>query len=228
VGRAETPKFQLVALVPSAGEHTLKILTRHWLALPAGGCLIEKIKGGTNMNRRKLALATVALFVSAVALPVSEGAAQEMQRVSYKTPAANSKYTVQHVLDVSDMPGHQVRLFELRRAFPTDAPTINGVKMKESISRGLSDYVDTNGSNTNYVEYVMENGDKFFSRQTTVSQSIVGADGKRKNMATGSGVLTGGTGKFATIKGIVRTTNVFDARAGINDGETEIEYSIGR
>jgi len=74
----------------------------------------------------------------------------------------------------------------------------------------------------------MENGDKFFSRQTTVSQSTVSADGKRKNIATGSGVITGGTGKFATIKGIVRTTNVFDAKAGINDGESEIEYSIGR
>jgi hypothetical protein len=180
------------------------------------------------MNRRQLALAIVALFASAVALPATEAAAQEMQRVSYKTPAANSKYSVQHVLDVGDIPGHQVRLFELRRTFPTDAPTINGVKLKETISRGLSDYIDTNGANTNYVEYVMENGDKFFSRQTTVSQSTVAADGKRKNIATGSGVLTGGTGKFATIKGVVRTTNVFDAKAGINDGESEIEYSIGK
>src|SRR2546430_5788226 len=123
------------------------------------------------MNRRKLTLATVALFALAVALPASEAAAQQMQRVSYKTPAANSKYSVQHVLDVGDIPGHQVRLFELRRTFPTDAPTINGVKLQETISRGLSDYIDTNGSNMNYVEYVMENGDKFFSRQTTVSHS---------------------------------------------------------
>jgi hypothetical protein len=186
------------------------------------------LAGGTNMNRRKLTLATVALFASAIALPATEAAAQQMQRVSYKTPAANSKYTVQHVLDVGDIPGHQVRLFELRRTFPTDAPTINGVKIKETISRGLSDYIDTNGSNTNYVEYAMENGDKFFSRQTTVSQSTVAADGRRKNIASGSGVITGGTGKFATIKGVVRTTNVFDAKAGINDGESDIEYSMGR
>jgi hypothetical protein len=179
------------------------------------------------MNRRKPTLAT-ALFASVIALAATEAAAQEMQRVSYKTPAANSKYTVQHVLDVGDIPGHQVRLFELRRTFPTDAPTINGVKLKETISRGLSDYIDTNGANTNYVEYVMDNGDKFYSRQTTVSQSTVTADGKRKNIATGAGVLTGGTGKFATIKGVVRTTNVFDAKAGINDGESEIEYLIGK
>jgi hypothetical protein len=186
------------------------------------------LAGGTNMNRRKLTLTTVALFALAISLPATEAAAQQMQRVSYKTPAANSKYTVQHVLDVGDIPGHQVRLFELRRTFPTDAPTINGVKIKETISRGLSDYIDTNGSNTNYVEYVMENGDKFFSRQTTVSQSTVAADGKRKNIASGPGVITGGTGKFATIKGVVRTTNVFDAKAGINDGESDIEYTMGR
>jgi len=179
------------------------------------------------MNRRKPTF-TIALFASAIALVATEAAAQEMQRVSYKTPAANSKYSVQHVLDVGDIPGHQVRLFELRRTFPTDAPTINGVKLKETISRGLSDYTDSNGANTNYVEYVMDNGDKFYSRQTTVSQSTVAADGKRKNIATGAGVITGGTGKFATIKGVVRTTNVFDAKAGINDGESEIEYLIGK
>ena len=180
------------------------------------------------MNRRTLTLATIALLSFAVALPTGDVAAQQMQRVSFKTPAANSKYTVQHVLDVGDVPGHQVRLFELRRTFPTDAPTINGVKLKETIGRGLSDYIDTNGANTNYTEYLMENGDKFFTRQTTVSQSTVAPDGSRKNIATGSGVIAGGTGKFATIKGVVRTTNVFDAKAGINDGQSEIEYSIGR
>src|SRR3954452_12028984 len=155
------------------------------------------------MNRRNLILAIVALFASAIALPATEAAAQQMQRVSYKTPAANSKYTAQHVLDVGDIPGHQVRLFELRRTFPTDAPTINGVKMKETISRGLSDYIDTNGSNTNYVEYVMENGDKFFARQTTVSQSPAGPDGNLNDVATGSGVITGDTGKFVTTKRLV-------------------------
>ena len=180
------------------------------------------------MNRRTLTLATIALFSFAIALPAGDAIAQQMQRVSYKTPAANSKYTEQHVVDVGDVPGHQVRLFVLHRTFPTNAPTINGVKLKETTSRGLSDYIDTNGFNTNYVEYLMENGDKFFVRQTTVSQSTMAADGARKNIATGSGVITGGTGKFATIKGVVRTTNIFDAKAGINDGESEIEYSIGR
>jgi hypothetical protein len=74
----------------------------------------------------------------------------------------------------------------------------------------------------------MENGDKFFTRQTTVAQNIVNPDGTRKNIATGAGVITGGTGKFVGIRGIVRTTNVFDAKAGVNDGETELEYTISK
>ena len=178
------------------------------------------------MNRRTLTLATIALLSFAVALPTGDVAAQQMQRVSFKTPAANSKYTEQHVVDVGDVPGHQVRLFVLQRTFPGEAPLINGVKLKEATSRGLSDYIDTNGANTNYVEYLMENGDKFFTRQTTVAQSTVNSDGSRKNVATGAGVITGGTGKFVGIRGTVRTTNVFDAKAGVNDGQTELEYTL--
>ncbi len=181
------------------------------------------------MNRRNtLALTTMALLGVAFVLPTENAFAQQMQRVSFKTPAANSKYTEQHVVDVGDVPGHQVRLFVLQRTFPGEAPVINGVKLKETISRGLSDYVDTNGANTNYVEFVMENGDKFFTRQTTVAQNTVNSDGSRKNLATGAGVITGGTGKFAGIRGTVRTTNVFDAKAGVNDGQTEVEYTIGK
>ncbi len=74
----------------------------------------------------------------------------------------------------------------------------------------------------------MENGDKFFSRVTVVSQSTLNPDGSRKNTATSAGTITGGTGKFAGIKGIVRAVNVFDPKAGLNEGQTEIEYSIGK
>jgi hypothetical protein len=56
------------------------------------------------MNRRTLTFATIALLSFAVALATGNVAAQQTQRVSFKTPAANSKYTVQHVLDVGDVP----------------------------------------------------------------------------------------------------------------------------
>src|ERR1700704_177045 len=108
------------------------------------------------MNRRTLTLATIALLSFAVALPTGDVAAQQMQRVSFKTPAANSKYTQQHVLDVGDVAGHQVRIYELHRVFPTDAPVINGVKVVETWGRNISDYTDNNGPGITYTVYTME------------------------------------------------------------------------
>jgi len=179
------------------------------------------------MNRLGITLSAFSLFSLAVALPTNDAAAQQTQRVSFKTPAANTKYTQQHFVDVGDVPGHQVRVFEIHRTFPNDPPVINGVKPKEQWTRGTSDYIDTNGTANNHVIYVMENGDKFFVRLSVLAQNNLNPDGSKKSTTSSTGPITGGTGKFTTIKGIVRSTNVFDPKAGFNDGQTEIEYSVG-
>jgi hypothetical protein len=132
------------------------------------------------MKRRTLTLATIVLFSFAIALPIGDVAAQQMQRVSFKTPAANSKYTQQHVLDVGDVAGHQVRIYELHRVFPTDAPVINGVKVVETWGRNISDYTDNNGPGITYTVYTMEGGDKFFSRGSLISQSSANPDEARR------------------------------------------------
>jgi hypothetical protein len=176
---------------------------------------------------KRYAMLTLAILVcSAIAL-AGETVAQQMQRVSFKTPAANTKYTQQHFVDVGDVPGHQVRVLEIHRVFPNDPPVINGMKLKEQWTRGVSDYVDTNGTATNYSIYVMESGDRFFVRTTVLAQNNVSPDGTRKSTATSTGFITGGTGKFANMRGIVRSVNVFDPKSGLNDGQTEIEYSVG-
>ena len=41
------------------------------------------------------------------------------------------------------------------------------------------------------------------------------------------GFITGGTGKFAAIQGIVRASANFDLK-GFNETQTDIEYSIGK
>src|SRR5258708_5647695 len=124
------------------------------------------------MNRRiALALTTIALLGLAVGLSAGDAVAQQKQRVSYKLSAENSKYTQQNVIEVGDVPGHQVRIFEIYRTYPNNAPVINGVKLKETWNRGLTDYIDGNGPNTGYSVFVLENGDKFFARTTTLAQS---------------------------------------------------------
>jgi hypothetical protein len=73
------------------------------------------------MNR--LATAVICFLI---AWPTAETVAQERQRASFKTSAQNTKYTQQHLIDVGDVPGHQVRIYEIHRTFPADPPVING------------------------------------------------------------------------------------------------------
>jgi hypothetical protein len=177
------------------------------------------------MNRRTaLALTTMALLCLAVPLPTRSALAQQKQHISFKTPAENSKYTQQQAIDVGDVPGHQVRVYELHRTFSDNAPVINGLKLVETWGRGVTDYVDGNGPNTTYTVYVLENGDKFFTRAALVAQST----GSGKITTVSAGSITGGTGKLAGIQGIVQTTGKADPKAGFNEGQTDLEYWINK
>jgi hypothetical protein len=52
------------------------------------------------------------------------------------------------------------------------------------------------------------------------------ADGTRKSTAKGVTLLTGGTGKFKGIQGVLRYVTNFDPKAGLNEGHTEGTYWI--
>jgi hypothetical protein len=58
----------------------------------------------------------------AFALPTDSAVAQEKWRVSFKVPVENSKFAQRHTLDVGDVPGHQLLLFELHRTHPSNRP----------------------------------------------------------------------------------------------------------
>jgi hypothetical protein len=69
----------------------------------------------------------------------------------------------------------------------------------------------------------MENGNKFFDRTSLLVQSSSG-----KLTVTNVGYITGGTGKFAGMQGIVRAFGNFDYKTGFTENQMEIEYSIGK
>jgi hypothetical protein len=163
------------------------------------------------------------VIAAAIALVAGIASAQEKQQVSYKVSAANTQYTKQQNIDVGDVPGHIVRTFELQRTFPTNAPVINGVALKEEWYRGVADIDNGNGTAAIYFVYVMQNGDNFYAHASAVNQSTSG-----KMTGTTIGHITGGTGKFETIKGVVHGTNRVDIKAGVNEGETVIEYTVGK
>jgi hypothetical protein len=177
------------------------------------------------MNRpTALLTGTTVLFCLALALSAGEALAQQKQHVSFKVSAQNAKYTQQQFIDVGDVADHQVRSFEIQRTFPSDAPVVNGMKLKEQWTRGISDYSQGDGTATTYGIYVLENGDKFFTRTSLVAHSAGG--GKIATVSVGP--ITGGTGKLAGIQGTVRTTGTADPKAGLNETQYEIEYSMGK
>ena len=168
----------------------------------------------------RLSLMPLALLCFAITVPTSGALAQEKQRVAIKGLAANTKYTQQQAIDVGDVPGHQVRVYEFVRTFPADPPMVNGVKLKEAWTRGTSDYTDGTGPSIVYITYVFENDDKIFVRGAVVTQNA----GIGKLASATAATITGGTGKFSAIQGLVRTSTSSDPKAGFNEGQSEMEY----
>lgn len=165
--------------------------------------------------------ATLTAAMAMLSLPATNVLAQESQRVFFSTSAENTKYTQQHLIEVGDVPGHHVRLFEISRTFPNDPPIIGGLALKEEWNRGVSDYTDSSGPASFYGVYVLENGDKFFAYSTAVSRKA----GAGLSAVT-VGRITGGTGKFANMRGTIYAVRTADPSAGINEGQTEIEYVL--
>ena len=146
--------------------------------------------------------------------------AQEKQRISYKVDAKDAKYPQRHTLDVGDGPGHSLSLYEIHRTLSADGPKINGVRIKEIWTRGYGDYIDNNGASHNYSVYMLENGDKFFTKATTLGQA--NAAGRRSTSSFGE--ITGGTGKLVNIRGTFRATGASEGKVGMNQTQAEIEY----
>lgn len=166
-----------------------------------------------------------ATISSLMVFGTAAGWAQQRELVKFQAPAANSKYTEQHSMPVGDISGHDLRIFENLRTFPNDPLVIGEVRVKEWWTHGSTDYIESNGPGTAYHTLLMENGDKIFARVNFVAQSVLSADGARKganNLIAGP--ITGGTGKFLGIRGMLRFAANFDTRSGSNDSKGEIEY----
>jgi hypothetical protein len=186
----------------------------------AGNCF-EQTREESMMSFTELSLTTIALSCLAVALPENNALAQ--QRLSFKVSAENTKYTQQHAIDVGDISGHQVRVFEIHRAYPSNPPEVNGIKIVESWARGISDYTNNNGEAITYGVYVLENGDKFFTRGSLVA---VQSPEETNLKATTVGPITGGTGKLARINGMARTTTSANPKTGLNETKVDLEYWV--
>jgi hypothetical protein len=185
----------------------------------------RRLQKGAMMSRRTtFTLTIIPLMCLAVSASAGNALAQQKEHFIFKSPAEYNKVTKQQNIDVEDVPLHVVRVFEIHRAVPiNDPPVINGLKLVDAWERGFVDLIAGNGFGEQYTVYMMENGDRFFSRSALVLQSSSG-----KITATGAGYITGGTGKFAAIQGTVRGIVNIDPKGGSNDGQFDVEYMISK
>ena len=177
------------------------------------------------LGRPKL-LVPVAIGAVAALAYASGSRAQEKCARTIDLNAAKSKYTEQHVMDVGDVPGHQIRIYEIHRTFPNDEPNCEGLKRRESWIHGLSDYVNLNGQTSGYTVTTFENGDKIFSTYSGTSHTVVMPDGKKRSIYTGTATYIRGTGRYQGIHGLTRDRIIFDPVANVNVGESYEEYWI--
>jgi hypothetical protein len=154
--------------------------------------------------------------------------AQEKQKLSWSARPENTKYPVQHQLEVPDVPGHVMRMFEIQRTFPEAPPTVEGLEVVEEVARGISDYIAGTGRAWGYSFWRLENGDLMFSEWQNTTQTVVNPDGSRRSTFLGTYSTTGGTGKLRGIKGLGRYSGLVEfTAAGMatrNELSAEGEY----
>ena len=173
---------------------------------------------------RSFAGACLLLLPALLVLHPGDLAAQEKHRYSFKAPPGTSKYTQTHVLEVGDVPRHQLRIAELQSKFGDDAPVYDGVKVRESRAIVFSDYVAGTGNATLYTVSTLENGDKVYSRGNIMARTAAGPEGGPRVTFTTVTTLTGGTGRFKSLRGTLWTTGFSDLKTGTSGTQTEGEY----
>ena len=127
-----------------------------------------------------------------------------------------------HIIEVGDVPGHKLRVYEVRNEYPQRDFALAGVAVKELVSDGVSDHVNGSGSFTAYNILTLVDGNKVFVRVTGATQS----DSAGGNRSTSVENFVGGTGKFKGIHGQMR--NTFRRAPGSNAVTVEVDGEYWR
>lgn len=176
----------------------------------------------------KIRTISVLNFSLAALLFVFSGLALAQQKYTYEhsTSPQSSRYVQQHRIDVGDVPGHQIRIFEVHNKYTRGHPVVSGTKVVEEWARGSSDYINGVGHVRGYSTWVLEDGNKIHTEWTGTTHSDVSSTGALRGTFNGTTRLTGGTGKFASIRGVVTDVVEFDTDpdSDYNNGSQRGEY----
>jgi len=168
---------------------------------------------------------TAVAFVAAL-MCVDVAWAQEKFPINSTGEGVKSRYVQQHVIDVGDVAGHQVRILEVHRVHTDKQIALNGVKVVEEWDRGFSDYTNGVGPANGYGIWVLEDGNKVFLEWHGTAYSATTVTGSKRGTFNGATKIVGGTGKFSRIRGVVSDSVEFDtdAQNGYSRASNKGEY----
>ena len=131
--------------------------------------------------------------------------AQVKHKIHFVNLPDNTAYSQQYRLEAGDVPGHYVRIYEIQRLYPNNPPKFKEVSVTEQWDRGYSDYTDTNGRAWWYSTYFLENGDKIYARTDGTTQTSHSDSHTSISTFVGVITITGGTGEFKGIRGLLQS-----------------------
>ena len=164
------------------------------------------------------------LIIGSIGVILSDFAVAQQKLKYHFSATVPGKYIEQHVLEVGDVPGHQIRVAALNTKYGEEAPIYDGIKVTESLGWISSDYINGSGRFIQYIALQMANGDKIYQTIEGQAQTAVAPDGGKKTSYSTVTFIKGGTGKFSTIRGILRGSGVTDFKTGPTNNPVEGEY----
>ena len=173
------------------------------------------------------ALMLVVVMTGTFLSGICNASAQQRYPIEEKPEWSTGKYIQQHAIDVGDVPGHKVRILELHYIYNDQSEfAVSGVKVKEGWSRGYTDYTNGKGRSWGYGQWLLADGSKVFLESSGTTLAEPTATGSIRGSYHGVSRLTGGTGKFGRIRGLIAEANDFDndPKSGYNRSESKGDY----
>lgn len=165
-------------------------------------------------------------LVAAAVLLAGDVHAADGQRhvLVYDLAASEPRYVKRYRVEVGDVRDHTLEIYSRIRVFARNRPLFAGVPAREAHEHGMADLVDRSGTESGYVSFVLEDGSRVLGRYRGSVESWRWPDGSRHLGMRGVIELTGGTGRFARLRGQLRLWRAIDPGADSNQGGAEGEY----
>jgi hypothetical protein len=146
------------------------------------------------------------IFPATLASLLAAHAALAQQRCKFAYEGGTeTTYPQQLRLDVGDIPGHIIAIFEVHHGpNPSAKPNCEGFKVVDKLTHGFADVIDRNGRAWGYTTMTLDNGDKIYTKYSGNVIAATGAEGAPMTMFNGTSTWTGGTGRYLGVRGFTR------------------------